>query len=252
MIKKYYNINAEGCSIRCKQYSNDARNIREIVLSLHGFGGHKEAMAVEHFAEKYLSKRKNAAVVIFDWPCHGEDGRKKLTLSDCDSYIRLTLEYLSKLYEGVVFYNYSTSFGGYMVLRYIHEYGNPFRKIVLRCPAIELYELMITRLITPEKLEQLLAGKDVLIGFDREIKISKSFIDELKACNLTQLDFMDFADDILIIHGTKDEIVPFDSATKFADDNVIEFIPIEKADHRFMEPTLMNLAIAKSLNFMFG
>lgn len=252
MNTKYFNINAEGCSIRCKQYSNEPRNIKEIVLAFHGFGGHKETMAVERFAEKYLSKRKNAAVVIFDWPCHGEDGRKKLSLADCDSYIRLSLEYLAGLYEGVVFYNYSTSFGGYMCLRYIHLYGNPFEKIVLRCPAIPLYELMTTRLMTPDKYELLQTGKDVLIGFDREIRISKSFIDELHDFDIAAFDFMDFADDILIIHGTKDEVVPISASEEFADNNVIEFIPIEKADHRFVEPTLMNLAIAKTLNFMFG
>ena len=43
------------------------------------------------------------------------------------------------------------------------------------------------------------------------------------------------ADDILILHGTKDEVVPFEDSQKFADEQLIEFIPIEKADHRFRQ-----------------
>lgn len=54
---------------------------------------------------------------------------------------------------------------------------------------------------------------------------------------------------MLIMHGTKDEIVPFADSEKFAGDNVIEFIPVENADHRYIDPKKMDFAIAKILEF---
>lgn len=49
-------------------------------------------------------------------------------------------------------------------------------------------------------------------------------------------------EDILILHGTKDEVVSFDTRKQFADDNLIEFIPAENADHRFQNPAFMEIA----------
>ena len=53
----------------------------------------------------------------------------------------------------------------------------------------------------------------------------------------------------MILQGTKDEIVPFEAVKAFAEDNVIEFEPIEGADHRFMEQKKMDLAISRIIAF---
>jgi len=249
---KYFNINSDGYSVRCKMYCNDARNIGRCIISMHGFGGHKDNKATEHFAEKALSKFKNAAVVIFDLPCHGEDARPKISLNDCTEYIRLTVDYFREAYPGVKFWCYATSFGGYVTLKYIHDNISPFEKIVLRCPAVTFYSSLRSKIMTPEAVEKADAGKDVLVGFDRKVKICPEFIGEIRAFDVMKEDFMDRADDILVIHGTKDEIIPFEASRDFADSNVIEFMAMEKADHRFMDPHIMNLAIARSLEFMFG
>jgi len=94
-----------------------------------------------------------------------------------------------------------------------------------------------------------LKGKPVLVGFDRKIKISMPFLEELKAADITKYDFIDYADDMVILHGTKDEIIPIEVSAKFADDNVIEFIPMQNGDHRFTDPRIMDLAIHKIIEF---
>ena len=43
---------------------------------------------------------------------------------------------------------------------------------------------------------------------------------------------------ILIIHGTQDEIVPFDDSKTFTDDNLIEFLPIEAQTIAFRIPII--------------
>jgi dipeptidyl aminopeptidase/acylaminoacyl peptidase len=54
---------------------------------------------------------------------------------------------------------------------------------------------------------------------------------------------------MIILHGTKDEVIPFEDSAKFADDNVIEFVPVQNADHRFTDPKTMDLAIHTIITF---
>jgi len=251
-MEKFFNINGTGYSIRCMLYCNDPRNIRSVILALHGFGGHKENRATARFAEAVLSKYKKTAILAFDLPCHGEDARKKLTLEDCDTYIGAVTEYVTEQYSPDWISVYATSFGGYLTLKYLQEHGNPFHRIVLRCPAIPMHEVFLQSVIEPLQLEKLQAGKPVLVGFDRKVEISLPFLQELTEQDISAMDFMEFAEQIRIIHGTKDEIVPMKNTEKFCDDNVIEFFPITNADHRFTDPQLMSLAIKYALEFLFS
>ena len=46
--------------------------------------------------------------------------------------------------------------------------------------------------------------------------------------------------------------MPFDAVKSFADDNLIECIPFEKADHRFVDKKMMNEAIARIEVFLLN
>ena len=74
-------------------------------------------------------------------------------------------------------------------------------------------------------------------------------LEDLKANDIQLWDFLDYAEDLLILHGTADEIVPFDAARAFAENNLIEFIPIDRADHRFRDAQKMDLAMKHILDF---
>ena len=249
-MEKLFDINESGCSIRCKLYANQPRGVRSAVIFGHGFGGHRDNKAAEKFAVKLLSKYKDAAVITFDWPCHGEDGRKNLLLADCDTYLSLVIEYAKKELGAEAVYGYATSFGGFLFLKYIAEHGNPFRRVVLRCPAVCMYDSLRTRIMTGEDADKLAKGKPALVGFDRKIKITQQFLDDLAAADITKNEYFDCADDLLILHGTKDEIIPFDIVKQFAEENVIEFVPVEKADHRFSDPKIMDHAIHMMITFL--
>ena len=148
-------------------------------------------------------------------------------------------------------YAYATSFGGYLVLKYISEHGNPFKKIVLRCPAVDMYDVLTRSIMKSDEFDRIEKGKDVLVGFDRKIVVTKSLLEALKANDIRERDYLEYAEDILILHGTADEVVPFDDSKTFAENNVIEFIPVEGADHRFQNPTHMSLANKHAMEF-FG
>ncbi len=246
---KYFTINECAHSIHCKLYSNDSHDTKRIVLFGHGFGGHMDNKAAERFADRVLTKYKNVAVVTFNWPCHGNDVTRNLKLVDCDIYLTIVTDYLKHAFSAEELYGYATSFGGYLFLKYISEHGSPFTKIALRCPAIDLYNVLVNRIMTAENRELLQKGKDVLVGFDRKIKVNPQFVEEIQHKPMNAVDFVEQSEHILIIHGTQDEIVSFDDSKDFADDNLIEFIPVEGADHRFQNPIHMEAATKAILNF---
>ena len=92
-------------------------------------------------------------------------------------------------------------------------------------------------------------GKEILRGFDRKIKLTEDFFDDLRAHDVSANDYMDYAESILMIHGTKDEMAPIEVSRKFSDDNVIELVEVENADHPFSNPGCMDLAIQKIIEF---
>lgn len=248
-MERYFAVNEQGHNIRCKVYCQDLRSVRQVVVFFHGFGGHKDNHAAARFGEKLLAKHKKAALVTFDWPCHGDDVKKKLTLADCITYLDLLIPHLRQKFDTDELYAYATSFGAYLLLKYIAERGSPFRKIVLRCPALNLYESMTRTIMTAADLEKIAKGKDALVGFDRKVLIGPAFLQEVQETDIRTWDFLDWAEDILIIHGTADEIIPFEEARAFSENQLIELIPAEGADHRFRNQVKMDLAIKQILEF---
>ncbi|MBQ3285461.1 MAG: alpha/beta hydrolase [Ruminococcus sp.] len=249
-MEKYFSVNEQGNSIKCKIYCDSPKAVKKAVIYGHGFSGHKDNKAAERFAEYVLKKHRDTAVVTYDAPCHGDDVKKKLSLSDCGAYLGLVTRYVEKQYHTDALYAYATSFGGYQFLKYISENGNPFRKIVLRSPAVHMYEVLSGRIMNPDERKALSRNKPVLVGFDRKIRVTQSFLDELKEADITARDFHAYADDILILHGTKDEIVPFDGVEAFARQNDIRFIAVENADHRFKDPKTMDIAVKATAEFL--
>lgn len=250
-MQRYFEINEQGNNIRCKIYYSDRTTIEKAVIYCTGFAGHKDNNAANKFAEKLLSKEKETAVVVFNWPAHGDDIRKKLVIKDCITYLDLVIHSVKKTMEIQSLYAYATSFGGYLLLKYISECGNPFNKIVLRCPAVNMYDVLTRTIMKDNEFEKVMKGKNVEVGFDRKVIVTRSLLDELKAGDILQRDYLEWAEDILILHGTEDEVVPFEIDRKFAENNRIEFVPFNGADHRFQNPTHMSMANKHAMEF-FG
>ena len=251
MKSQDYTVSRNGYNVSCKLYYEDRKAIRGVVLFGHGFGGHKDNRAAERFAQRALDKLK-LCTVTFNWPCHGDDVRKKLRLADCDGYLTAMIEDIRERYHDPKLYAYATSFGGFLFLKYLLEHGEPFLRMALRCPAVDLYRVQTERILSPAELERLQRGKEVMAGFDRKVALDRAYLDEIQAVDLPHRDFTPFMDDILILHGTGDEIVPYETVRAFADDQLIEFIPVDRADHRFQDPRAMDEAIKTILEFFQG
>ena len=92
MTEKYYSINKNACSIRCKLYCAEQTTLASAVIFGHGFAGHKDSRAARKLAERIQKRHPQTALVCFDWPCHGEDASARLTLDGCLRYLDLVLE----------------------------------------------------------------------------------------------------------------------------------------------------------------
>lgn len=241
-MEKRFPVNQDGYSIRCRLFCNQSP-IRQTVLFCHGFGGNKDNMSVKRFAQYVLPRHNDVGVLAFDWPCHGEDALRKLSLDACDRYLELMIDYARTALGTDMLYACASSFGAFVILKYISEHHNPFFRIALRCPAVNMYQLVSTTLADEGEQEKLARGKDALIGFSRKIRITAAFVEELRQSNITEWEYTDFRNQLLILHGTKDEIVPIDAVRQFAEQNGIPFIPITNADHRFVDPGKMKESI---------
>lgn len=251
-MKKLFTINKAPYSVQCILYANGYTSFHRVIICCHGFGGHKETKAAKHFADYVIPRHKDVAVVCFDWPCHGEDVGKKINLDDCDAYLRILTSYAKETLGAEEVFLYATSFGGYLSLKYIMDHGNPWKKVALRCPAVHMSEVLEQSIMTEENRALLSEGRDALVGFDRKIKVSPQFLHELQDADITGTSYLNDADKVLILHGTKDEIVPFDAVRQFADKNRIRFVPVENADHRFIDPEKMEEAIQLIEQFLLS
>lgn len=249
-MQRYFSVNAGGSSIRCKlYYGQEPRTITRMVVFVHGFGGHKDNGAAEKFAQRVLSKYKSIGIVTFDLPCHGEDVKKKLSLGDCLAYLEYVVAHLRETYPVEELYAYATSFGAYLTLMYLAQNGNPFRKIALQCPAVNMYPILTEKILTSQELAQLEKGKAAPVGFDRKVPVTREFLEELRCHDVQALDLLDYAEDILLIQGTEDEIVAYDTVWNFSQEQLIEFVPVPGADHRFRANGTMEQAIKAILAF---
>lgn len=248
-MERYFEISRNGFNVRCKLYCRDIHSIRSAVVFCHGFGGHKDNSAAARFADRLITKHKNAALITFNLPCHGDDVRKKLSLSDCGEYLDLVIHHVREAYSPEALYAYATSFGGYLTLKYIAERGNPFRRIALRCPAVNMHDVLTRAIMTSGDLDALNRGREISVGFDRKVPVSPRFLEELAQADIRNFGYLDFAEDLLILHGTADEIVPYDAVRVFCEEQLIEYVPIDGADHRFRDPRKMDRAIKIILEF---
>ena len=249
-MTEYFSIIEQNVDIHCKMYFNNLQSVRKVVLYGHGFGGHKDNSAAEKFADHVLKEYRDIAVITFNAPCHGDDNREILKLADCNSYIKTVVYYITARFEPVEIFSYATSFGGYLILKYIAENENPFKRIVLRCPAVNMYEVLANRIMTDDEREAVKRDNYALVGFDRKIRIDQAFLDDLKNNDLMRHDYRMFIDNLLIMHGTEDEVVPIEAAELFSKKNGIRFVPVNGADHRFQDPDAMNYAIGETVRFL--
>lgn len=245
MNEKYFSISDSTDSIECKLYADKNHGLGRIILCCHGFLGNKENRSVYKIADYFTGHYKDIGVLCFDWPCHGKDVKQKLSLADCDRYYEKVVSYIKDEMGVGEVYLQATSFGGYMSLKYLHEHDNPFKKIALRCPAVNMLDILCNKVFDESQLEEMKKGKTVLAGGpeQKKLKITWDFLDELSQNDITEYDFLDIAEDTIVIQGNDDSLIDPDFISDFCENNVIECYRMDGTNHTFSDHTKMMKAI---------
>jgi len=224
-------------------------NADNVVICCHGFAGSKDSPSILTLAEHLSTQYKYTIVLSFDWPCHGEDVSEELTLERCDAYLTKVIDFARKCSPQANLYANGTSFGGYLLLKYISDHGNPFTKIVLRSSAVTMHDVLVNTIMNANDRKAIANGEVVKTGFDIKIPVTASFVDSLADADIRKNDYQNFRSDILMIHGASDEIVPYSAAVDFAEKQGITLHTVTGADHRFSEQNHKENAITRACGF---
>lgn len=250
-MEKTFTINENRCSIICKLWCRDPDTVQRVVLCCHGFAGSMESSSTKKLAERIVSSFRDAAVLSFHWPCHGTDCSPKLTLPLCNLYLMTVISHIRETFPNAEIFASGISFGGYLLLKYLHENENPFQAVALRSAAISIYQSMTERIMTTEDLAILKKKKTVSVGFAAKVKITADFLEELRNADPMLWDFRPFSEMLLLIHGTNDEIIPVETVRQFAEKNNLLLLLTDGADHRFSNPSQLSGAMDSMIDFLF-
>ena len=240
---KEFNIELAEYSIPCKLFT-PAGNINRIILGVHGFAGDKESSVLETLAEQLSSKE--SALICFDFPAHGKSSAPDsfLRVETCIQSLMKVAEYAKDHFPECEYGIFATSFGGYITLLCSDKLKN-FRKI-LRAPAVTMANSFVNKII-PVSKEQFIRDGGAVCGFERKMFVSTMFYEDLIKYQIKIP-----KEEILIIHGTEDDIIPYSAVEELtkAYPN-IKLFAIEGADHRFKKDGELMQIIEKTIEW-FG
>lgn len=239
-----FEIQSDEYAIPCKLYEPQITP-QLVVIGVHGFAGDKESSVLSKLAHSLCDK--NSALICFDFPAHGKSMAEDsaLSVSNCKNDLEKVIGYVKNRYPNSRYGIFATSYGGYITLLSMPQLFD--FDIVLRAPAIYMDKIFTQKLISVSEAEFISNG-GAQLGFERRMLVSSSFLDELKTNPVN-----DTKTPLMIIHGTKDDIVPYQDIEIFCQKNKsAKLIPIENADHRFKKPGELDLIIKNAMEWYFG
>lgn len=241
---KEFSIKKERYSIPCKFFMPDAQ-VKKIIIGLHGFAGDKESSVLFALAERLVLNE--SALLCFDFPAHGESAASDsfLRVENCKQDLLDVAEYVRNEFPQKAYGIFATSFGGYITLLCSSKLKD-FKK-VLRAPAVTMAESFVEKIISVSKIE-FINNKGALCGFEREMYVSVDFYEDLLKYKI-QIP----QEEILVIHGTEDDIVPFADVKNIADKHPnIKLIPVIGADHRFKKEGELEQILESAMEWYGG
>lgn len=221
-----------------------------VIVAMHGFCGDKESSCIEALEKKALDF--GIGLIKFDWPGHGESEAtgEQLTINNCLLDIDSVVEHIKSLLPKARLVAFATSFGGYLTLLYLHKRREVFSQIILRSPAINMYSVLVSSLLTADDLSQMKKTGLVKFGFERELDITSDFLNELKDNEINELFDGVLLPEVSIIHGTDDDLVPFADSEVFASEHDCRLFPVKGADHRYKKDGEIDKVVEMSLQII--
>ncbi len=228
--------------------SSGKETSNKTVLIIHGFGSSKESFtALKLFDEL---PKIGVRAVAFDFPAHGENEASDIgpRLQDYIDSIKEIEYYVNFKNHDSEIYCFASSFGAYAALLHISSGKSLLKKAFLRCPAINMFDILRKNMSNIDADNLLEQGFFTANFTSRPVRVTLDFYGDLEKNNLFDV-FNAYGVNIKIMHGTKDEIAPFEDALEFASKFNLDFTAVEGADHRFLLPENTRLIIDAAVHF---
>lgn len=207
---------------------------RVAVLVVHGFGSGKDRVTASRMREDFTAQ--GAGFCALDLPAHGESqaSPRQLTVENALNDLATAEDALRRYMPRARTAFFASSFGAYLISIYLARRPRGIEKprAVLRCSAFAMPRLLWQEL-GREKQRQLTLGQEVYLDrYQPPMLITPEFMRSLQAHDPFALCRPRMAD-ILLVHGTADEIAPLAEARRFSRQFGYPLLEIAGADHRF-------------------
>lgn len=137
----------EQLNIPCKVTEPAGGIVRRVVLGVHGFGGSSADQIQEGIAEEM--GLFGSAVLRFDFPAHGENEERELTLQGClDTLWAVACEAKNRYPQVEDLCIFATGFGAYVTLLSLQDLLElPGRiRLVVQTPSVRMDETLLAML----------------------------------------------------------------------------------------------------------
>lgn len=241
----YFTLEGERYPIPCKLYSGaDPADVKHVILGVHGFCGDMESSALTMLATAMAPH--GGAVLCFDFPAHGSSPVEgdAFTLENCKSDLLTVAAHIRRTYPRSDYGLFATSFGGYMAL--LCADALPDFRMALRAPAVPFGEVLLQNVLRISREEFSGAGR-VACGFERKMDVS---FGAYRAFAENDLRFRVYRRPLLVFHGTKDDVVPYEQIEAFCDRQPdARLVTVPGGDHRFKRPGDMEGVLAEAVAY---
>ena len=217
--------------IPCKITQPDNHAVTQVVLGVHGIGGSYQDVIQESLAEEmslYLG-----ATVQFDFPAHGKNEEKELTLEGCQDTLLAVAQFAKKQFPEVSdLCIFATGFGAYVtltVLEALMQLPGHIR-LVVQTPGVRMHETILNMM---RKSRQTFRAMDEhILRAPRPIRITYDFYRELEQNIVLATQPIP----MLILHGEEDGYIRQEDIRNFRRINEgSKLVIVPGTSHQFQE-----------------
>lgn len=211
----------------------DKMDVKKIILTCHGFDSSKNSDSINKFAEAFFET--DIPIISFDWAGHG-DNSEKVTIKNCINIFKKIEKKINNEYPNAKIFLYGSSFGAYIILlllskNIITNSNKKYPFIFLKSPAIKMNEIFKEKLIE-EKIEDYKKRGYTIKNRNKKMIIPYEFYEELNENKIEEQEIINLAQNMMIFHGTEDEIASINDSKKLECDN-IKIMELLGATHSF-------------------
>ena len=208
----------------------EKQQVKKILLACHGFDSSKNSSSIKQVATGFAES--DVPIISFDWAGHG-DNTEELTIKNCIDIFKTIEEEISEEFPNAKVYLYGSSFGAYMILL-LYSKGiidNKYPYCFLKSPAIKMDEILKEKLIE-EDFEDFKKRGYTIKNRNKKMIIPYKFYEELCENKLKLENIKNNIQNIIIFHGTDDDIASIEDTKMLKCENV-KLVKFSGAPHSF-------------------